>query len=244
MLITLTILKNEKIEFLSEGECLRDYTFVFTERVNEFFVDSTSWKDFLIIQSSVGIDFMMLSYLVIFFIWGGTMRVAISLILFYPVRNVVQVLFLMGRPVGFLWSYPGIISLTVPYFDTNDFYFSGHVGSTTIYASEYLAMKYHKMAGLLIFIVADVWVSLTFLRTHYIIDFLSGYVYARIVHRISEKLTYFPDVKLVGWPRQKRFSLNYDPCPKCGWGNEAIMRVTTKAEVELQKKLWVATQAT
>jgi len=106
----------------------------------------------------------------------------------------------MGRPVGFLWSYPGIISLTVPYFDTNDFYFSGHVGCTTIYSSEYLAMKWNKMAGIIIFVVVNAWVSLTFLRTHYIIDFLSGYVYGRIVHRVGEKLSYFPDVKAFGWP--------------------------------------------
>lgn len=143
----------------------------------------------------------MFSYLVIFFCWGGTMRIAGALILFYPIRNVIQTVFLMGRPVGFLWSYPGIISLTVPYFDTNDFYFSGHVGSTTIFASEYLAMKWHKMAAIIIFVIVDVWVSLTFLRTHYIIDFTTGYVYGRFVHRYGEKISYLPDVKLLGWPR-------------------------------------------
>jgi|Transcript_45088 hypothetical protein len=146
----------------------------------------------------------------------------------------------MGRPVGFLWSYPGIISLTVPYFDTNDFYFSGHVGSTTIYSSEYLAMKWYKMAGVIIFCVVDVWIALTFLRTHYIIDFTSGYVYARFVHRYGEKLSYLADVKLLGWPRHKRTGHNYDPCPKCGWGNPALLQLTVSKEVDLQKKLYVA----
>ena len=200
-LLILTITKNEKKQVLAEGECLRDYTFVWTESINEFFVDNTGWKDFLIIQSSIGIDFMMLSFLFIFWVWGGTLRIAGALALFYPVRNVIQTIFLMGRPKGFLWSYPGIHSLTVPYFDTNDFYFSGHVGSTTVFSSEYLAMKYYKMAAVIIFVVVDVWIALTFLRTHYIIDFLSGYAYARFVHRIGEKLSYYPDVKLLGWRR-------------------------------------------
>ena len=217
---------------------MRDYTFVWTTKINEFFVANTGWKNFAIIQSSVGIDFMMISYLVIFAVRGTTMRIAASLILFYPIRNVIQAIFLMGRPVGFLWSYPGIISLTVPYFDTNDFYFSGHVGSTTLYSSEYLAMKWYKMATIIIFVVIDVWVTLTFLRTHYIIDFFSGYVYARFVHRIGEKLSYYPDVKLLGYARQKRFAHNYDPCPKCGWGNEAALQVTSNQEVILQKKLY------
>lgn len=145
----------------------------------------------------------------------------------------------MGRPVGFLWSFPGIISLTVPYFDTNDFYFSGHVGSTTLYSSEYLAMKWNKMAAVIIFCVVDVWVALTFLRTHYIIDFTSGYVFARFVHRIGEKLSYYPDCKLLGYAREKRFTHHYDPCPKCGWGNEAVIRVTVEDEIEVQKQLYV-----
>jgi len=57
--------------------------------VNTFFVESTAWKNFLIIQSSIGIDFMMISYLVIFWLHGGTMRIAAALILFYPIRNVI-----------------------------------------------------------------------------------------------------------------------------------------------------------
>ena len=63
------------------------------------------------------------------------------------------------------------MSLTVPYFDTNDFFFSGHVGSTVMYSSEYLAMRWPKMAAFCIFIVIDILVVMVVLRTHYIIDF-------------------------------------------------------------------------
>lgn len=236
----LTILKNDKLQVLAAEECLRDYTFVWTESINSFFVEHNGWKNFAIIQSSVGIDGMMLSYLIIFALYGSTMRQALALILFYPVRNVIQAIFLMGRPVGFLWSWPGIMSLTVPYFDTNDFYFSGHVGSTTMFASEYIAMGWKKMAITISVIVADVWITLMFLRTHYIIDFTSGYVFARFVHRIGEKLSYYPDVKLLGYPREKRYAHNYDPCPKCGWGNEAVHLLSDPTEVEVQKKVWVS----
>ena len=112
----------------------------------------------MIIKSSVGIDFVLISYLVIYFFWGSTWRLPGALGFFYPIRNVIQAIFLMGRPVGFLWFYPGIHSLTVPYFDTNDFYFSGHVGSTTIFSSEYLAMRWYKFAAFCITLVVDVWI--------------------------------------------------------------------------------------
>lgn len=225
-LLTLTILNNEKKQVLAEGECLRDYTFIWTERINTFFVNHTAWKNFAIIQSSICIDSMMISWLVIFFFYGTTIRVVCTLVMFYPIRNVIQAVFLMGRPVGFLWSFPGIMALTVPYFDTNDFYFSGHVGSTTIFASEYIAMGWKKMAITISLVVADVWITLMFLRTHYIIDFTSGYVFARVVHRIGEKLCYYPDIKLFGYPKQSRLAHNYTPCPKCGWGNENVLLIT------------------
>ena len=89
MLLILTLAKNEKTLVLSEGECLRDYTFVWIGEVNKFFVENTTWKDFAIIQSSCGIDFMMFSFLVIFWLKGTTLRVAVALIMFYPTRNVI-----------------------------------------------------------------------------------------------------------------------------------------------------------
>ena len=237
-LLIICIVKNEQEFALADSECLRDYTFVWTEGINTFLVENHGWKNFVIIQTSVFIDFMMVSYLVIFAIWGTSMRLGTTLAIFYPSRNVVQALFLMGRPVGFLWSDPGVMSLTVPYFDTNDFYFSGHVGSTTIFSSEYLACKWYKMAAICIWAVIDAWVCLMFLRTHYIIDFLSGYVFARCVHRVAEKISYYPDVKLLGYAKQKRTAHNYDPCPKCGWGNKAVLKVTSKEDLDLQRKLY------
>ena len=228
MMAIVTATKNDKLEVLAEDECIRDYPFEWTEEWNQFFVDNSGWKDFMIIKSSVGIDFVLISYLVIYFFWGSTWRLPGALGFFYPIRNVIQAIFLMGRLDGFLWSHPGIMSLTVPYFDTNDFYFSGHTGSMVMYASEFIAMRWYKWSIIPIVVVIDVLAVMVLLRTHYIIDFTSGYVWARLAHRFGEKISYYPDVKLNGYPRQKRYSLNYDPCPRCGWGNEAVLRLTTQ----------------
>ena len=87
----------------------------------------------------------------------------------------------------------------MPYFDTNDFYFSGHVGSSTIFASEYVSMKWRKWTIYATCVVCDVWISFTFLSAHYVIDFFSGYVFARLLCRFSEKNSYYFDVKLLGY---------------------------------------------
>lgn len=88
-LLVLSIVNNEKKQVLSEGECLRDYTFIWTESINTFFVNHTPWKNFAIIQSSIGIDGMMISWLLIFFFYGNTLRIVMTLGMFYPLRNVI-----------------------------------------------------------------------------------------------------------------------------------------------------------
>jgi hypothetical protein len=104
-----------------------------------------------------------------------------------------------------------------------------------MFASEYYAMGFKKMAYIITAIVIDVWIALMFLRTHYVIDFTSGYVFARVVHRIAEKLSYYPDVKLCGHPKEKRFVFHYTPCPKCGWGNDSVQLLADTEEVDFQK---------
>ena len=89
MMAVVTITKNDKVEVVDDTECIRDYPFEWTEEWNQFFVDNTFWKDFMIIKSSIGIDFMMFSFLIIYFIWGTTWRLPAALGFFYPTRNVL-----------------------------------------------------------------------------------------------------------------------------------------------------------
>ena len=89
MLVILSAMKDDRIQFLEEDECLNDFPFIWTGDVNDWMINNGWWNDFVIVQTSVGIDFMMLSYLVIFFVWSGTLRVSAALILLYPVRNVI-----------------------------------------------------------------------------------------------------------------------------------------------------------
>ena len=110
----------------------------------------------------------------------------------------------MGRPEGFNWTNPGVPSFTVPYHDTNDFYFSGHIGATTIYAVEYYAHDFMCPFWLCIVIGMFEWVFLTVSRTHYVIDLITGLCVAHWAHINAEWLTFYHDVKLLGFSRNLR----------------------------------------
>ena len=75
-----------------------------------------------------------------------TTRMAFCIMLYYFIRGKCQNSFYLTRTKGYMYDYPGLPSLTIAYFDTNDFYFSGHIGSCTIYTMEFIAVGNWKLA--------------------------------------------------------------------------------------------------
>jgi hypothetical protein len=82
----------------------------------------------------------MVTGMVVFVIYGKTWRLPIALIMFYLLRMIVQKLFLLRYPEGYLWDYPGFPSLVVPYGKTNDFFYSGHVGGACVMMLEFRSL--------------------------------------------------------------------------------------------------------
>jgi len=149
-------------------------------------------------------DLNVASFLLSWYFYGFSLRLMLSLMMFYPLRSLIQNVFLIARVEGFLWFYPGVHAYTVPYFDTNDFYFSGHIGSTFLLVLEYRALGWKWMMAFGLFVMASEWVLLMVVRCHYIIDFVSGMVVAQFLHRCGEKVAFGFDVWLLGLPKQKR----------------------------------------
>lgn len=125
----------------------------------------------------------------------------------------------MPRLPGFLFSYPGMYSITVPYHDTNDFYYSGHIGTCFLITLEFRAYKFYKMSYFTFFILANQWIMMMMVRTHYIIDMVTGLIVAHYMFIWAEKLCYFVDVKLMRIPSRLRGRTNFKPCSHCGWSN-------------------------
>ena len=67
----------------------------------------------------------------------NTWRFFLAMAAFYGIRMVIQNVFLMKKPAGYIWEYPGFPSLVVPYGPTNDFFYSGHMGGSVISTLEW-----------------------------------------------------------------------------------------------------------
>lgn len=130
----------------------------------------------------------------------------------------------MTRLDGFLFHYPGFPSLTIAYHDSNDFYYSGHVGTCFIMFLEARAKKWYRFSYMSLFIMSNQWIMMMLIRTHYIIDMVTGVIVAHYMHILGERLSFFLDCKVLRQHLTKpdeRESFYFKPCKNCGCGNKA-----------------------
>lgn len=154
------------------------------DSMHEFFAPANAalhtnprWANAALIAISGLVDLAGVG-LLLWSIFGKSIRPFIGLLLLYGMRQTVEALCAMPPPEGMIWRYPGFPSLLVNYDVTNDFYFSGHT-AMIVYATAEMAMLRRWLGvafGLLcvIFVV----VVLFSLRAHYTMDVFAGGVAA------------------------------------------------------------------
>jgi hypothetical protein len=98
----------------------------------------------------------------------------------------------------------GIPSLTVPYHDTNDFYFSGHIAWALIFANEILYCDSPFGKFFMVYQFFNSFYLMTVLHVHYAIDYYSAVGIAWLAVRTAEKMSWLPDTKIIGYPSQDR----------------------------------------
>jgi len=118
-----------------------------------------------------------------------------------------------------IWPDPGYFSISVTYYDINDFYWSGHIGGSVLAILEWKALGWYKMMLTAVFVCINECLLMNLTNGHYIIDIVTGVLIARVFISAGEWSSYFYDVKLIGLPKKKRESYYYKPCSKCGWSN-------------------------
>jgi len=139
----------------------------------------------------------------------------------------------MTRLPGFLFRYPGFPSLTVPYHDSNDFFYSGHVGTCFILVLETRAKRWYRFSYMCFFIMCNQWIMMMLIRTHYVIDMVTGMIVGHYFHMLAERMSFLVDVKFLRQHKTKpdrRERWYFKPCYNCGWSNKCAKDYVPQAE--------------
>lgn len=138
---------------------------------------------------------MDLVFLLVWFQWatlGDSFRLPIAYILLYSVRAFMRSICILPFPPGYIWHAPTfgsvqILSLTVPYQPSDDFFYSGHVGCSVLASIEHY---YYRCWWGMFFSAAVAcmqFMVLTMTRGHYAVDMFIGAIMAHWVHLVARK---------------------------------------------------------
>jgi PAP2 superfamily C-terminal len=166
------------------GDALHDLT----AGLNSYFALHAGAANALLIVSSAIIDALGL-FLLGSWLFGGSVRPFLGLVLLMLLRQVLQALCSLPAPPGMIWHYPGFPSLLVTYHVANDFFFSGHTAIAVFGAVELSRFHRKWLTSVAILLVLFEIATVLILRAHYTMDVFTGILAALWVAPISERLS-------------------------------------------------------
>jgi hypothetical protein len=159
-----------------------------TAGLNSYLQHAPFVANALLIVSSALIDALGL-FLLGRWIFAGSVRPFLGLLLLLGLRQVMQALCALPAPPNMIWHYPGFPSLFVTYNVANDYFFSGHTGIAVFGAIELARFKRHWLTALAAAVVAFEIAAVLVLRAHYTMDVFTGIVAALWVATVCDAIS-------------------------------------------------------
>jgi len=181
---------------------VRDEIFVKTTGLNEFFLRNIRQRNILLIVCSFMMDVMML---VGVFRWGcigDSWRFILAQMGFYGLRFALQDIWFVQYPDGYNWGYPGIMSIFVPYGETADFFYSGHVGVCMIQFLEFRKCEWHYWSYFALSTLFMQFIMMISLRSHYTVDMIAGLIFAHYFFMLADEHSFVIDWYVFGFNKQ------------------------------------------
>ena len=168
-----------------------------TAGLNSYFAQHPEAANALLIISSGFIDALGV-FLLGSWLFGGSVRPFLGLVLLMLLRQFLQALCSLPVPSGMIWHDPGFPSLLVTYHVANDFFFSGHTAIAVFGAIELSRFRRKWLTVSSILLVLSEAAAVLILRAHYTMDVFAGILAALWVARVSERISPAVDRRLAG----------------------------------------------
>lgn len=185
ILITVNTLYGIGLPKNNHINCIIDLGFQLTNSINQDMINIPLFRYCILGFGSILLDISFISTLIYWGMKSNSWRLPITLGLFYGVRGIIQKIYQMDFPEGFLWEFPYVPSLVVSYLKTNDFFFSGHVGMPIIAGLELFKSNLKPYACFCFFTACYEAFLVLITRVHFTIDIIVGIVFAHYIFMIA-----------------------------------------------------------
>ena len=165
--------------YLQNGKCFLDTGYILSKPLNNLLITNSIFYHFCAIIGSILLDLVFVLGIVSWILYDKYWTALITVIFFYGTRGFLQSIYrnIVPKNEGWIWYYPKFPSISVNYYEANDFFFSGHVGICVLNAFLALYRK-HYIFCVFCFIsclLEGILVLIT--RTHYTIDIPIGFFF-------------------------------------------------------------------
>jgi len=158
-----------------------------TAGINSYLFTHTAAANLMLIASSAIVDLLGI-FLLGSWLFGGTIRPFIGLVLLMTLRQIAQSLSSLNPPPNMIWHDPGFPTLLVTYHVANDFYFSGHTAIAVLGAIELSRFRRSWLTTLAVLVVVFEVFAVLVLRAHYTLDVFTALIAAFWVAHLSERI--------------------------------------------------------
>lgn len=159
-----------------------------TASLNHYLQLHSSAANTLLIISSGIIDLLGL-FLLGRWLFSGTLRPFLALVIVLGLRQIMQAVVALPTPASAIWHYPGFPSLLVTYGVSNDYFFSGHTAIAVLGAIELTRLGRRWLTAIGIVIVLFEVATVLVLRAHYTMDVFTGGVTAVCAAQLADYLS-------------------------------------------------------
>src|ERR1700686_5333316 len=173
---------------LSAGNAIGDRLLDLTAPLNSYLFSHALAANGLLIASSGIIDLLGL-FLLARWIFDGSTRPFIGLIIVLGLRQIAQALVTLPIPPSAIWHYPGFPSLLVTYAVANDYFFSGHTAIAVLGAAELVRTRKHWLTSLGVAIVIFEAATVLVLRAHYTMDVFTGLITGLYAVHVADRIS-------------------------------------------------------
>lgn len=138
----------------------------------------------LLIVSSGIVDLLGI-FLLAQWIFGGSLRPFLALVIVLGLRQLMQWLVALPAPPDAIWHYPGVPSLFVTYGVANDYFFSGHTAIAVLGVVELARFGRSWLLVGIAVVVFEV-LAVLVLRAHYTMDVFTGAITALYAAKLAD----------------------------------------------------------
>jgi hypothetical protein len=159
-----------------------------TESANQYLQSHVAAANALLIISSAIID-LLGAFLLSRWLFGGSSRPFVGLIIVLGLRQIMQALIALPAPPNAIWHYPGFPSLLVTYGVSNDYFFSGHTAIAVLGGIELARFGRRWLTAVGALVVLFEVATVLALRAHYTMDVFTGAVTAFLAAHLADSFS-------------------------------------------------------